>query len=181
MADDTFTLLVDRHYAGLYRFALSLAGSPSDACDLTQQTFYTWARKGHTLRDATKAKSWLFTTLHREFLRSRRHSTRERPLEEIEEPESEAPGVEADYVRKLDAQIVWAALASIDEIFRAPLTLFYLEELSYQEIAATLDVPAGTVMSRLARGKSHLRAALARSAGAPAVLPFQSIQRNLAP
>ena len=72
MSDDTFSQLVDLHYPSLYRFALSLARSEADACDLAQQTFYVWAKKGHALREAAKAKSWLFTTLYREFLRGRR-------------------------------------------------------------------------------------------------------------
>ena len=65
MSDDTFRQLVDQYYAPLFRFALSLARSEADACDLTQQTFYLWARHGHALRDLAKAKTWLFTTLYR--------------------------------------------------------------------------------------------------------------------
>jgi RNA polymerase sigma-70 factor (ECF subfamily) len=63
-----FEQLVDRYYAALYRFALSLARSASEAGDLTQQTFYLWAAKGHQLRDRSKVKSWLFTTLYREYV-----------------------------------------------------------------------------------------------------------------
>ena len=68
-ADMEFENLVKLYYRDLYRFGLSLAGSEADAADLTQETFYIWARKGHQLNDRTNVKGWLFTTLHREFLK----------------------------------------------------------------------------------------------------------------
>src|SRR6476620_502306 len=71
-----FESLVARYYSSLYKFAYSLTQAEADACDLTQQTFYVWATKGHQLRDQSKVKTWLFTTLHREFLESRRRHTR---------------------------------------------------------------------------------------------------------
>ena len=61
--------LVSEYYTALYRFAYSLAGNEHDAGDLTQQVFCIWAEKGATLRDSSKVKSWLFTTLYREFIR----------------------------------------------------------------------------------------------------------------
>ena len=181
MGEDTFTLLVDRYYAALYRFALSLARSQADACDLTQQTFYVWATKGHTLRDTAKAKTWLFTTLYREFLRSRRRDTRVTSLEELPSGESDLADDEIDRVRQLDGALVLEALGAVAEAFRAPLTLFYLEDLSYQEIAETLGVPVGTVMSRLSRGKDQLRAALAAQAQSSKVVPFPEAQRRQTP
>ena len=76
MSGIDFQQLVDRQYAPLFRFGLTLAKSEAEAADLTQQTFFLWASKGHQLRDRTKAKSWLFTTLYREFLNKRRHEVR---------------------------------------------------------------------------------------------------------
>ena len=70
-----FEKLVERLYAPLYQFAFSLTRVEADACDLTQQTFAIWAAKGHQLRDPSKVKTWLFTTLHREFLDSRRRQS----------------------------------------------------------------------------------------------------------
>ena len=160
MTNEAFTHLVDAHYAALYRFALSLARNSTDACDLVQQTFYIWATKGEALRDGTKAKSWLFTTLYREFLRGRRRDARATSIEDLPPGEKDIAAEEVDRVAKLDAATVMTALQSVDEVFRAPLTLFYLEELSYIEIADALEVPIGTVMSRLSRGKAQLRAAL---------------------
>ena len=166
MSDQAFVQLVDAYYAPLYRFALSLARNAADAGDLVQQTFFIWATKGETLRESSKAKAWLFTTLYREFLRLRRRDARATSLEELPVAEQEIPDKEIDLVRRLDGDAVMTALQSIDELFRAPLTLFYLEEMSYQEIAAAIEVPIGTVMSRLARGKVQLRAVLAGRLGA---------------
>jgi RNA polymerase sigma factor (sigma-70 family) len=163
MSNQVFTQLVDAHYASLYRFALSLARNSADAGDLVQQTFFVWATKGDGLRDSAKAKSWLFTTLYREFLRGRRRGARSTSIEDLPPGEQDIAAEDVDRVARLDAPAVMAALQSIDEVFRAPLTLFYLEELSYLEIAEALEVPIGTVMSRLSRGKAQLRAALAQA------------------
>ncbi len=166
--DMDFSQLVDAHYRGLYQFALSLAHSEADAADLTQETFLRWAEKGSQLRDTTKAKSWLYTTLYRLFLNRRRHVTRF-PHDELSDVESKLPSVEPEAIRHLEGVDVMAALAEIDEVFRAPLALFYLEDHSYQEIAEILDVPPGTVMSRLWRGKALLRARLEdRKSASPA-------------
>jgi RNA polymerase sigma-70 factor (ECF subfamily) len=154
-----FEEIVDQFYPMLYRFALSLARNEADACDLTQQTFSVWANKGHLLRDTSKVKSWLFTTLYREFISNRRRELRW-PKEEISSVEHELPCAEPETVDRLESGQVMDALRSIDETFRAPLVLFYLQEHSYEEIAQILDVPIGTVMSRLSRGKQKLQQAL---------------------
>lgn len=146
---------MEQHYRRLYQFAYNLSHDDAQACDLTQQTFLTWARKGHQLRDPSKVKTWLFTTLHREFLQSRRKSARF-PHYELDQVAHELPAVPPAMADHLDAGTVLASLAQISEIFRGPLTLFYLEDYSYKEIAEILDVPVGTVQSRIARGKSQL-------------------------
>jgi RNA polymerase sigma-70 factor (ECF subfamily) len=160
MPSPDFEEIVDRFYPMLYRFALSLARNEPDACDLTQQTFSVWAKKGHLLRDAAKVKSWLFTTLYREFISSRRYESRWQK-QEISEVEDELPGPAPETPDPLEAAEAMRALQSLDEAFRAPLTLFYLQENSYEEIARILDIPIGTVMSRLSRGKAKLQQALA--------------------
>ena len=178
MEADSFTQLVDGHYTPLYRFALSLARNTADACDLTQQTFYVWATKGHALRDGSKVKTWLFTTLYREFLRGRRRGMRTTALEDLSPGESDPPAAEVNLAVRLDAQLVVEALQEVDEAFRAPLTLFYLEDMPYQEIADMMEVPIGTVMSRLSRGKAQLRAALARKENGQNIIPFPLSQRK---
>ncbi|HZZ19111.1 MAG TPA: RNA polymerase sigma factor [Opitutaceae bacterium] len=173
MNNEAFAQLVDANYAALYRFALSLARNASDAGDLVQQTFFIWATKGHGLRELSKAKSWLFTTLYREFLRGRRRDSRSTFLEDLPPGEKDPVAEDVDRVSKIDSASVMVALQSVDETFRAPLTLFYIEDMSYQEIAATLEVPIGTVMSRLSRGKAQLRLAVEGAATAGSkVLPF---------
>ena len=159
--DVEFESLVERFYAPLYQFAFSLTRVEADACDLTQQTFTIWATKGHQLRDASKVKTWLFTTLHREFLDSRRRQSRF-PHVELESTEAELPAISPTAVSRLDVAHVLNTLSRVDEVFQAPVALFYLQDHSYNEIAEILNVPLGTVKSRLARGISQLQHLLAQ-------------------
>jgi RNA polymerase sigma-70 factor, ECF subfamily len=150
-----FESLVADYYEPLYGFAFSLTRDEADACDLVQQTFYIWAAKGHQLRDASKVKTWLFTTLHREFLGARRKQSRF-PHIELEHAAAELPVISPATVNRLDTAQVLTALAQLDEIYQAPVALFYLQDFSYNEIAASLDLPLGTVKSRLTRGLGRL-------------------------
>lgn len=158
-----FESLVARYYEPLYQFAFSLSRNEAEACDLTQQTFYVWANKGHQLRDATKVKTWLFTTLHRQFLESRRRATHF-PHNELESAAAELPAIQPPHFNQLDAVQVLHALAKVDEIFQAPVALFYLQDCSYNEIAEILAVPLGTVKSRIARGIAQLQKLLSDEA-----------------
>src|SRR3954469_11088123 len=101
-AAEQFEALVVAHYEALFRFAMSLTRSESDACDLTQQTFYVWATKGHQLRDQSKVKTWLFTTLHRAFLESRRRQVRF-PHYDLEEVPLDLPTLSPATVNQLDS------------------------------------------------------------------------------
>lgn len=165
MASLDFESVVATYYEPLYQFAFSLTRTEADACDLTQQTFYVWATKGHQLRDASKVKTWLFTTLHRAFLESRRKQVRFPHLELSEVP-LELPALSPDTASQLDSAQVLTALAQVDEVYQAPIALFYLEDCSYKEIAAILAVPIGTVKSRMARGLAQLQNILAGGASA---------------
>ena len=151
-----FDALVDTYYQGLYRFAFSLSGTEAEAGDLTQQTFYVWAKKGHQLRDTSKVKTWLFTTLHREFLKSRRRYSRF-PHHSLDHVEAELPTTPPRSGTGVDSQIVLEVLTQLDESYKAPLTLFYLKDHSYKDIAEILEIPLGTVQSRISRGKAQLR------------------------
>lgn len=143
----------------LYRFAQSLCHRQGLAEDLVQQTYLQWARKGSSLRDVSKVKTWLFSTLYREWLSIARKEKKFETVEfeadlhgSLEELPEDPPRISPALLQK--------ALAELEVSFRAPLVLFYLRELSYREIAETLNVPIGTVMSRLSRGKDMLRKVL---------------------
>lgn len=158
MAIVDFETLVQSFYIPLYRFALSLSRRESDAADLTQQTFLLWAKKGHQLRDKSKVKTWLFTSLYREFLAGKRD---EAHFVDSTDDVKLMASPTLSVVVELDGDTIVRALRSLEEIYRAPLMLFYLQQLSYKEIAETLNIPIGTVMSRICRGKARLRNALA--------------------
>jgi RNA polymerase sigma-70 factor (ECF subfamily) len=155
-ADTVFESLVTLYYEALYRFAYSLTRSEADASDLTQQTFCIWATKGNQLRDVSKVKTWLFTTLHRAFLQIRRKEVRF-PHCELDQAEAELPCISPARVNQLDSANVLQALAQVDKVYQAPVAMFYLEDHHYNDIAQILDVPLGTVKSRIARGIAQLQ------------------------
>ncbi len=164
---EQFEALVADHYQPLFRFALSLTRTESDAWDLTQQTFCIWATKGDQMRDPSKAKTWLFSTLHRAFLSGRRHehSVVRQPLEEVSE---QLPVVGPVLPEQLDSSHALSALGRVDEVYQAAVALFYLEDRPYKEIAEILGVLAGTIKSRIARGIMQLRGILGRTEPMPA-------------
>lgn len=180
--DSTFEEIVSAYYAPLYRFAFSLSHEEEEACDLTQETFRRLASKGHQLRDESKIKTWLFTTLYREFLRHSRSAARFQPIELAESrPDSQTDG--AVIGDRIDAAAAREVLMQIDELHRAPLILFYLEEHSYSEIAEILSIPIGTVMSRIARGRDILRKALEDKPAAlhGTIVPLKTLKTGVVP
>ena len=154
--DPEFESLVNRFYRPLYQFAYSLSHSESDARDLTQQTYYLWATKGHQLRDRSKVKTWLFTTLHREFLATRRRQSRF-PHQDLEEAGPDLPAILPVPVSGVDIETLLSCLAEVPTPFRTALVMFYMDDFAYREIAEVLGVPLGTVQSRIARGLAHLQ------------------------
>jgi RNA polymerase sigma-70 factor (ECF subfamily) len=146
--------LVRAHHAAVYRYAYRLCGNATEAEDLAQQTFLIAVRKVHQVREAERACSWLLAVVRSCFLKSLRKL---RPiavggLEEEPETADETPELD-----EVDRERLSAALADLPGEFRAVVLMFYFEELSYQEIASELEIPIGTVMSRLSRAKGHLR------------------------
>ncbi|MCU0880156.1 MAG: RNA polymerase sigma factor, partial [Pirellulaceae bacterium] len=162
--------LIVAHHAALYRYAYRLCGCPTEAEDLTQQTFLIAQQRLHQVRDAERTSGWLYTVLRSTFLKSVR---RQRPLNaasanvELEEaagvqPEvanvelEEAAGVQPE-VDEIDREALARAIGELPVEFRLVVLMYYFEDLSYQQIAEQLEIPAGTVMSRLSRAKQHLR------------------------
>ncbi|NJM37076.1 MAG: RNA polymerase sigma factor [Akkermansiaceae bacterium] len=178
-----FSELVDAHYQALFRFGMSLTRSVDHASDLVQETFCIWAAKNEQLRDRSKAKTWLFTTLHREFLRQHRRAAKfsSEPLDESLSQVAAASQEDAE--RQMDGQRAMDLLGELEEPYRAPVALFYLQQHSYKEIAEILDVPIGTVMSRISRGKEMLRRRMtAEPSSAPKnILQIQKAERRLTP
>jgi len=151
--------LVEAHYDSLYRYAFRLSGSAADAEDLTQDAFGKAIARHGQLRDATKARGWLFRILRNDYLHSVRDERRRKvvSLESVGELPAEPPESPPD----VDPTRLQGVLNELDESFRTPLILFYFEDFSYREIAEQMDLPIGTVMSRLARAKGYLRTRLA--------------------
>ena len=146
--------LVEQYAGLLFGLARRLSGCPTDAEDLVQQTFLAAHAHGDQLRDTTKVRAWLCTILRNEFLklvRSRRR-TSTISLDALGEPTSpEHSNTE------IDGEAILLALDSLPEEFRVPIVLYFFEEMSYREISESLDLPIGTVMSRLSRAKTRLR------------------------
>jgi RNA polymerase sigma-70 factor (ECF subfamily) len=150
--------LVDAHYEPLYRYAFRLSGSAADAEDLTQETFCKAQFRLHQLRDLGRAKPWLFSILRNAYLHRLRTDGQHKlvSLDAV----GDVAGPDAAPPPDVDLEQLQAALNDLPEGFRTPVILFYFEDFSYRDIAEQMDLPIGTVMSRLARAKAHLRARL---------------------
>ncbi len=163
------------HLDALYTSALRLARNRDDAEDLLQETVLRAYRSFHQFSPGTNCRAWLLTILYNRFrsgyrrgLREQLANTRDEFEQEIEtlslaqddgrdNPEQIAAGHNA-------AQLIRRALASVPEEFRETLLLVDLQELNYQEVAEVLDIPLGTVKSRVSRGRALLRTALEKMA-----------------
>jgi len=157
--------LVEEHYQSLYRYAYRLSGAPADAEDLTQEAFCKAQAQLGTLRDPDRAKPWLFSILRNAYLHRARsdRAHKQVSLDAVGDlPDDPPPDVP-----EVDPERLQQALAELPEGFRTPVILFYFEDMSYRDIAEQMDLPIGTVMSRLARAKAHLRDRLLPAAGAP--------------
>ena len=150
--------LVEAHYVALYRYAYRLSGSEADAEDLTQEAFCKAQMNLKQLRDPERAKSWLFTILRNAYLH-RVRTEKNQPTLSLdfvgdlpESPPEPLPDVDPEQLQK--------ALNELPEVFRTPILLYYFDDFSYRDIAGQMDLPIGTVMSRLARARTWLKTRL---------------------
>jgi len=150
--------LVEAHYRCLFAFAFRLSGSVQEAEDLTQDTFCQAQSKLTQLREWERAKSWLFTILRNLYLHRVRASktANEVPMDEVGDLPDRLP----EPLPEVDPEKLQLALNQLPEGWRTPLILFYFEDFSYRDIADQMNVPLGTIMSRLARAKAFLRGRL---------------------
>ena len=155
--------LVEAHYRCLFAFAYRLSGSVAEAEDLTQEAFCQAQVKLDQLRDWERAKSWLFTILRNIYLHRVRadKQSNQVPMDEIGDVPDRLP----DPLPAVDGEKLQEALNELPESWRTPLILFYFEDFSYRDIAEQMNVPLGTVMSRLARAKAFLRGRLLPATG----------------
>jgi len=145
----------------LRRFAYALTGTPHEADDLLQASVERALAKSDQYRPGTNFEGWLFRicrNLWIDEMRSRQTRKESAPFDEEVAPPAGAPDSERAMQASLDLDKVRSAMASLNEDHRAVLALVGVEGLSYKEAAAVLDLPVGTVMSRLSRARAQLAA-----------------------
>jgi RNA polymerase sigma-70 factor (ECF subfamily) len=175
MADQArFAELAMPHMSSLYTAALRMTRNPADAEDLVQETYLKAYRAFHTFQEGTNLKAWLYKILTNTFINSYRSKKRRPEQTELDDVEDlylyrRLGGLEAATAgRSAEEQVlehfteadVKKAVESLPEQFRMAVLLADVEGFSYKEIAEILDVPIGTVMSRLHRGRKALEKAL---------------------
>jgi RNA polymerase sigma-70 factor (ECF subfamily) len=154
----------------LFRLALRLAGDPDAAEDMVQETYLRALQSFDSLRDPQRVRPWLFQILSRLVIDRHRKAWREAPLERPddldrfslydriadEDPLPYSDRLHDDFLAQFQDEDVRRALLALPEVYRVPLILLYVEDLSYRELAELLGCPVGTVMSRLHRGRKTL-------------------------
>jgi RNA polymerase sigma-70 factor (ECF subfamily) len=160
---ETFEQLAMPHFDRLYNFACWLTQDRQEAEDLVQETYVKALKGFSSFQAGTNFRAWIYKILRNTFLTSRT-GLKAAPTVEIDaDSENEVlPAVketpESILLQRSDGQLVQQALEQLPVAYREVLLLCEVEEMSYQEIAATLAIPMGTVMSRLSRARRALRA-----------------------
>jgi RNA polymerase sigma-70 factor, ECF subfamily len=163
------------HLDALYTMAIRLARNPDDANDLLQETVLRAYRFFHQFETGTNCRAWMLTILFNNFRNGYRKYSREQPASSAEEFDRKVEGesLRTDPAGSNPEALlsghgmegeVEAALGGLPAEFREAILLVDVEELSYQEVSGVLDIPIGTVKSRVSRGRAILRDVLSNFA-----------------
>jgi len=171
----------------LYATALRLTRHPADAEDLVQDTYVKALRFSHTFEPGTNLRAWLYTILHNTWRNRQRDAARagvdvDSTVVEQEGTRPEGPMMfdtpERILLRATIDADLQAALDALPDVFRQAVWLRDVEEFTYAEIAKMLEIPPGTVMSRIARGRKLLFERLSQGEAADALRPELAARRR---
>ncbi|MBL4664682.1 MAG: sigma-70 family RNA polymerase sigma factor [Nitrospinaceae bacterium] len=162
---DCFDKYLSPHVPMIYKSAIRMCGNPNDAQDLVQETLYSALKNFHQIQDPEKSKYWMFSILRNLFLKDIEKTKKRAEVEfdAVCEKLSDNEHPEKDFLRAEVKNNIQGILDKLDERLKITLMMFYFEGQSYKEISASLNIPIGTVMSRIARAKVYLKRELLRS------------------
>jgi RNA polymerase sigma-70 factor (ECF subfamily) len=165
--DKLFEMELLPHLSSLYNFAYSLTSNQDDSDDLVQETFLKAYKFLNSYQSGTNAKAWLFRILKNSFINDYRKSSKEPPKVDYQEVESYYNSDDVDIKMTTDLRVdavngmmgdeVALALNNLDVDYRTIIILCDLEGFKYEEMAKILDIPIGTVRSRLHRARQLLK------------------------
>lgn len=160
-----FKALTYPHMKLLYNMALKYCGNVHDAEDIVQETYLIAFNKFHQLRDKSKCKPWLLRILRNNFLKSYQKKKIRQKLSETDYSEFlketlSSGNAENLLVKASVNRVIQDAIDRLPIKYKEVLLLYYMEDMLYKEIAKTLDIPIGTVMSRLTRARERLKTLL---------------------
>ena len=193
MADPAhFTDLAMEHMPSLYSAALRMTRNPADAEDLVQETYLRAYRGFGGFEEGTNLKAWLYRILTNTFInryRAKKRRPEETDFDDVEdfylyrrlgglEEARQNRSAEDELMDLFPEAEVKDAVESLPENFRLPVLLADVEGFSYKEIAEILDIPIGTVMSRLHRGRKALQKALYDFAAERGLAPEEPATRG---
>ncbi|MEW6731419.1 MAG: sigma-70 family RNA polymerase sigma factor, partial [Acidobacteriota bacterium] len=154
------------HIDDLFRTALRVIGNRGEAEDIVQETYLQAWKSFHRFQPGTNCRAWLFKILFHVIHHYRRRWFNIRLLREREEVLEEMLIYEPNILETLSNEDILSALQKVPQQYREVLLLADVEDFSYKEIAETLEIPIGTVMSRLSRARKLLKTELTRTIGA---------------
>jgi len=178
LEDKDFEKLAVPLLDGLYNFARWLCGDPDEARGLVQETLLKALRAFASFQQGTNFRAWMFRILRNTFLTSRtgleRRNTQQEDEETFADSAVNAETPEIALIRRADTELVQAAIAQLTPAWQEVVLLADVEEMKYKEIAEALDIPIGTVMSRLARARQQIKAYVVQSLSQKKVVGIKS-------